>query len=221
MLVTEAPADQVESGPADFHRAVTRNLVALVLGLLPACSVVLFTRLAQGRSLTLNEMIVGLIERPLPLLIWFGPVLWIGVAAFEEASRVFTITRVPEMWPGASGRWTAILGVTILGQPGPTPDAWRACGGMADVDMVRAQAAVVGRLLLAAHRDDWVDGQGHPRHFTVLTRRAVSRAEERRPCESNGRRHRAAAADGVLPPDVRRLVDGVEGVRSALRARGD
>ena len=33
MLFTGAPADQVESGPADSHRAVARNLVALVLGL--------------------------------------------------------------------------------------------------------------------------------------------------------------------------------------------
>lgn len=41
----------------DSHRAVTRNLVALVLGLLPACAVVLFTRLTHGRPFTLHEMI--------------------------------------------------------------------------------------------------------------------------------------------------------------------
>ena len=59
-------------------------------------------------------MIVGLIERPLPLLIWFGPCCGLALRR-RRGVRVFTITRVPEMWPGASGRWTVILGVTILG----------------------------------------------------------------------------------------------------------
>lgn len=196
MKTPSTPATKVQAGHSKptmtrSRRAVARNLAALVLGLLPAYSVVLFTRLTQGRSFTLHDMlayplvvgsaglvailailrfvcrqplsalnarpgswrrdwvtgfglaiafvllsvlerpllarlpaaprtseamtlIVGLIEHPLLLLVWFGPVLWVGVAAFEEVSRVFAITRILEIWRGASGRVIAAGGVTII-----------------------------------------------------------------------------------------------------------
>ena len=64
-------------------------------------------RNAEGMTL-----IVGLIRSPLLLVVWFGPVLWIGVAAFEEVARVFCITRVMSVWPGATGRWGAVAAST-------------------------------------------------------------------------------------------------------------
>ena len=39
----------------------------------------------------LIDTIVDLANNPLLLLVWFGPVLWIGVALFEELSRVFLL----------------------------------------------------------------------------------------------------------------------------------
>ncbi len=59
-------------------------------------------------------LIVGLIEHPLLMLVWFGPVLWIGVAAFEEASRVFVITRLTAISGGRTGRVAAVVISTVL-----------------------------------------------------------------------------------------------------------
>jgi membrane protease YdiL (CAAX protease family) len=58
-------------------------------------------------------LIVGLLQHPLLMLLWFGPVLWIGVAAFEEVARVFCITRIMAIWRGSAGRWAAVLVSTL------------------------------------------------------------------------------------------------------------
>ena len=46
-----------------------------------------------------NQELLGLMldmrENPLLLIIWFGPVLWIGIALYEELIRVFILT---SMW---------------------------------------------------------------------------------------------------------------------------
>ncbi len=39
----------------------------------------------------LFNVVVDLANDPLMLIIWFGPVLWIGIALFEEISRVFLL----------------------------------------------------------------------------------------------------------------------------------
>jgi len=36
-------------------------------------------------------MLVELAHDPLLMAIWFGPVLWIGIALFEELSRIFLL----------------------------------------------------------------------------------------------------------------------------------
>jgi len=75
----------------------------------------LLTRLvAPPRNPEAMTLIVGLIEHPLLMLVWFGPVLWIGVAAFEEVSRVFVITRITAVWAGAPGRLAAVVISTLL-----------------------------------------------------------------------------------------------------------
>jgi membrane protease YdiL (CAAX protease family) len=51
----------------------------------------------------------ALTESRLLLVLWLGPVVWIGVAAFEELSRVFLLDRLWELWPGASARWATVL----------------------------------------------------------------------------------------------------------------
>ena len=44
-------------------------------------------------------------ESPSLVLLWFGPVLWIGIALYEEVLRTFILT---ELWSFSENRyWTA------------------------------------------------------------------------------------------------------------------
>ena len=51
--------------------------------------------LESHSNLELLNLMLDMRERPLLLIIWFGPVLWIGVAFYEELIRVFILT---SMW---------------------------------------------------------------------------------------------------------------------------
>lgn len=59
--------------------------------------------------------LIGSVSRsPWMLALWLGPVVWIGVALFEELARVFLLRRVSLVVPGVTGRWTAIFVVSAL-----------------------------------------------------------------------------------------------------------
>jgi len=60
------------------------------------------------------ELIAGVARDPWLLALWLGPVVWIGVALFEELARVFFLRRLWQVWPGAAGAWGAILAVSAL-----------------------------------------------------------------------------------------------------------
>ncbi len=47
----------------------------------------------------------GIANDPLLLAIWLGPVAWLGVAAFEELSRVFVLNRLWAVWSRPPARW--------------------------------------------------------------------------------------------------------------------
>ncbi len=47
----------------------------------------------------------GIANDPLLLAIWLGPVAWLGVAAFEELSRVFMLNRLWAVWSRPFARW--------------------------------------------------------------------------------------------------------------------
>jgi membrane protease YdiL (CAAX protease family) len=51
----------------------------------------------------------GLVANPFLLALWLGPVVWIGIAGFEELSRVFLLSRLWRVWPSRSARWVVIL----------------------------------------------------------------------------------------------------------------
>ena len=58
-----------------------------------------------------NEELLGLMlemrEKPMLLFIWFGPVLWIGIALYEELIRVFVLT---SLWKWSEGFiWVLIV----------------------------------------------------------------------------------------------------------------
>ena len=67
--------------------------------------------LLQFRS---NEELLGLMldmrEDPILLILFFGPVLWIGVALYEEVIRVFLLT---QMWKWSSNLDWAIIVIII------------------------------------------------------------------------------------------------------------
>ena len=60
------------------------------------------------------ELLGGLARSPWLLAVWLGPVVWIGVALFEELQRVFLLRRGWLVWGGPVGKWGVILGVSVL-----------------------------------------------------------------------------------------------------------
>ena len=49
------------------------------------------------------ELLSGLSRRPALLALWLGPVVWIGIAGFEELWRVHLLRRLWHVWPGPGG----------------------------------------------------------------------------------------------------------------------
>ncbi len=62
----------------------------------------------------LVELLRGLAGDPWLLALWLGPVVWIGVAFFEELLRVFLLRRLWRVWGGRPGRWLAVLAVAAI-----------------------------------------------------------------------------------------------------------
>jgi len=65
--------------------------------------------LPSAPSGDVGNLLSGLMENPFLLALWLGPVVWIGVAGFEEVSRAFILDRLWVAWPGRKGRWIAVL----------------------------------------------------------------------------------------------------------------
>ncbi len=61
----------------------------------------------------LRDLVLEISESPVLLAVWLGPVVWIGVAVFEELARVFLLSRLWIVWPGPAARWGAV-GVSAL-----------------------------------------------------------------------------------------------------------
>ena len=59
-------------------------------------------------NMELLGLMLDMRENPILLLIWFGPVLWIGIALYEELIRVFILT---SLWKWSS---SAIWGISVI-----------------------------------------------------------------------------------------------------------
>lgn len=58
----------------------------------------------------------GIANDPMLLAVWLGPVVWLGVAMFEELTRVFLLNRLWTVWSQPLGRWLVmILSATLFG----------------------------------------------------------------------------------------------------------
>jgi len=55
------------------------------------------------------ELLGGVSRSPVLLALWLGPVVWIGVAGFEELWRVHLLRRLWLVLPATAGRWAAVF----------------------------------------------------------------------------------------------------------------
>ena len=72
------------------------------------------SRVLQFNSNTeLLQLMLDMREKPILLFLWFGPVLWIGIALYEELIRVFILT---SLWKWSKNRiWTiAVILLTSI-----------------------------------------------------------------------------------------------------------
>ena len=60
------------------------------------------------------ELLSGLSRNPWLLALWLGPVVWIGIAGFEELWRAFMLRRLWRVWGGGVGRWASLFIVSAL-----------------------------------------------------------------------------------------------------------
>jgi membrane protease YdiL (CAAX protease family) len=101
-----------------------RPLPDLLLGALIGIGLLAFQfvfRATLGRLLPprppvpeILELLGGLSRNPWLLALWLGPVVWIGVALFEELWRVFVLRRLWNVWDSTAGRWIVIIAVSAL-----------------------------------------------------------------------------------------------------------
>ena len=105
----------------DLNRRPGRRLTDIVVGVL-MCAVSFVVMVAFSLLIApllpeqsgpppkaVTTLIKALGESPLLLAVWLGPVVWLGVATFEELSRVFLLDRLWKLWPGALCRWAVIV----------------------------------------------------------------------------------------------------------------
>ena len=59
-------------------------------------------------------LFTGIAHNPLLTAIWLGPVVWIGVAAFEELTRVFMLNRLWKIWPKPVAVWLVLMLSAVL-----------------------------------------------------------------------------------------------------------
>jgi len=85
-----------------------------------------------------SNLVNGLLGNPLLLLYWFGPVMWIGVAGFEEVSRTFLLSRVIKAWPRGSGPALAVVISVVLFGLAHLYQGWGGALGVALLSLVSA-----------------------------------------------------------------------------------
>ena len=65
-------------------------------------------------STEIIQLIHGISSDPWLLGLWLGPVVWIGIAGFEELWRVFVLRRFWNVFSGTVGKWVVLLLVSVL-----------------------------------------------------------------------------------------------------------
>lgn len=60
------------------------------------------------------QLIHGVSSNAWLLMLWLGPVVWIGIAGFEELWRVFVLRRFWNVFYNPGGKWIVLLLVSVL-----------------------------------------------------------------------------------------------------------
>lgn len=98
------------SGEGKWHTDIAWGLIlTTIYFILFYVERITLSEILQFKSnIELLGLMLDMRENPILLLIWFGPVLWIGVALYEELIRVFILT---SLW-----KWSEniIWGITVI-----------------------------------------------------------------------------------------------------------
>jgi len=73
-----------------------------------------FSTTNNRASTEVIDAIRELAKSPLMMFVWFGPVLWIGVALFEELSRIFFMKCLWNVWDSPNIQLLVIVFVSIV-----------------------------------------------------------------------------------------------------------
>lgn len=90
------------------------GLAFLTLGTLYLIGPMIGRILPSEQQSGLGDIFTGLARDPLRLALFLGPVLAIGVAGFEELTRVFFLSRWWKILPGIAWRWLGVLLSALL-----------------------------------------------------------------------------------------------------------
>jgi len=69
---------------------------------------------SRPASAGIMQLIHSVSADPWLLALWLGPVVWIGIASFEELWRVFVLRRFWNIFSTTGGRWVVLLLVSVL-----------------------------------------------------------------------------------------------------------
>jgi membrane protease YdiL (CAAX protease family) len=97
-------------------------------------------RLLPGNPQSVDNMLIGLVEDPLKLVLFLGPGLALGAAGFEELTRVFLLTRWWKIASGTAWRW---LGVFVSAVMFGLAHLYQGPGGIANTAITGLILAIV------------------------------------------------------------------------------
>lgn len=115
-------------------------LAALTLGTLYLLGPVIERVLPREPQSGLGNIMNGLVRDPWLLALFVGPILAVGVAGFEEITRVFLLSRWWKIAPGTAGRW---LGVLVSAALFSLAHLYQGPGGMANTAITGLILAIV------------------------------------------------------------------------------
>jgi membrane protease YdiL (CAAX protease family) len=102
--------------PGTMSRDIAHGLLLTLLFIIIAFlqQITLARWFASEPAPEIRTIMTGLNRQPWLLAVWLGPVVWIGVAGFEEIARVFLLSRLWHLWKGPAAAWTAIFLSAVL-----------------------------------------------------------------------------------------------------------
>ena len=102
---------------------LSTDVIAAVLLTLISFGILILQGIIQSSLITTppeplaEELVIlfyGIAGNPMLIALWLDPVVWIGVAAFEELTRIFALNHLWRVWPQKPARWTILLGTAVV-----------------------------------------------------------------------------------------------------------